>query len=133
MADARLSGEKKGVVYNAGDNIVADLFRARLSKTNAYDDSNGVYTAQNDGQYTVNVFFTTSSSEETLALVIDGVTQPQSVWDTITSFKGSDVSSMHTRTSHIFDLKKGQRWWLENTVHDTTYYWLIWYHFAIEN
>ena len=119
-----MSGERKGVVYNAGDHIVADLFNPQPN--NAYNDSTGVYTAENDHVYILEVYYVSNSSEESLAFVIDGVTQPRSVWDRISGFKDKHGSHWHTLKSNIFYMNQGQRWWFRNTVNSIKYFDLVW-------
>ena len=119
-----MSGERKGVVYNAGDHIVADLFYPHPN--NAYNDSTGVYTAENDHAYILDIFYLSNSSEETLAFVIDGVTQPRSVWNRTSGFRHNHGAHWHALRSKKFDMNQGQRWWFRNTVNSTKYFDFSW-------
>ena len=121
-----MSGERKGVIYKAGDTVVADVFYAWSQKMNSYNVSTGVYTAKFAGGYRLQVLVSTSSSQETLALVIDGVTQPQSGWVKTSTVREGFRSYCHTLHRRRFYMNTGRRLWLKNTVGRTMYSYLKW-------
>lgn len=124
MAAGHTSGERSGVVYNAGDTVVADLFRPRSN--NAYNYSTGVYTVQDDSKYTLNVFYLSNSSEATLTLVINCNTQPLSIWDTIGDFRNGHGGYWYVLKTKKFEMNQGQTLQFQNTVNSTKYFEFSW-------
>ena len=106
-----MSGERIGVVYNAGDTV---------------NDSTGVYTVQDDYKYTLNVYYLSNSSEVTLTFVIDCNTQPLSIWDTIGDFRNGHGGYWYVLKTKKFEMNQGQTLQFQNTVNSTKYFDFSW-------
>ena len=121
------SEEKGPVVLNRGSKIIPDT--TTRNDGDAYDISEGIYTVEEEDEYDIYLYFTASVKDMPLNLVIDGKTQPKSIWNTVHSSPDPDRKGAftHTLLSKTLELKAGQRWWLTNKAKKTTYFDMVWF------